>query len=69
MPHVHHHTEAGAAATVLLTVFSFLLNINLAQADAWVQFVTHVIQGGAATAACIVGFLTIKKLIDEKSKS
>jgi hypothetical protein len=38
-----------------------LLEINIEQADTVAQFVLHVLQGAAASLACIVGFLTIKK--------
>lgn len=65
MPHIdqnfHFTPENGTALTILLTVFSFLLQINIEQADAVAQFVLHIVQGAAAALACIVGFLTIKK--------
>jgi hypothetical protein len=71
MAHVQHdfhfNPEAGAAATVVLTVFSFVLNVDFAQMDIVAQFVTHVIQGAAAAIACIVGFYTVKNQI-KKSK-
>jgi hypothetical protein len=65
MLHVQHDFDFsetnGAAITIVLTAFSFLLEINIEQADTVAQFVLHVLQGAAASLACIVGFLTIKK--------
>jgi hypothetical protein len=72
MAHVDHNfhfnPQLGALATVFFTVFSFVFRINLAEADALAQFITHIIQGAAATIACIVGFYTFKNQINKSNE-
>ena len=73
MPHINHdfnmNETTGATVTVLLTVFSFTLDINIYELDAVALFVTHVLQGAAATIACVVGFFTFKSHIQNGKKT